>query len=81
MLSKFQEVTQTIRHDPELDMGSSGSVEDRVDWTTKPVAQLEEAEAAFVWVVRHYYYFDRVTRLAKTDEIDKNIAKYVYCVW
>jgi len=56
-------------------MGSSESVEDSIDWTKTPIQSLENAAAAFVWVVRHYYCFDRETRLEKSDAIDAKLAK------
>lgn len=57
-------------------MGNIEAAEDKVDWTARPVQSLQDAQDAFVWVVRHYYYFDREERLARSEEIDKNIARY-----
>lgn len=56
-------------------MGSVWSRDD-LDVNSVPIVTYEDALNAFTWVVKHYYSFDRDTRLERSAILDSRLAEW-----
>jgi hypothetical protein len=56
-------------------MGSTWSRDD-LDVNAVPIITIQDAISAFEWLVRHYYSWDAVTRLAKSEILDLRLSAW-----